>query len=129
MAEALFRQSLSAVGHSDCVVSSAGLGALIDYEADPQSCALMTSKGLDISNHRARQLDKALVREADLILVMESVHKQAIEDHMPSAKGKVFRLGEWGGFDIPDPYRKDNTAFLTALALIERGVSEWVKKI
>jgi protein-tyrosine phosphatase len=46
----------------------------------------------------------------------------------PSAKGKVFRIGEWGKFDVADPYRKDRKIFEESLNLIETGVSEWVKK-
>lgn len=129
MAEALLKQALAEGNTADCVVSSAGLGALAGYPADAQACELMLEKDIDIADHRARQLNKEMLRNADLILVMELAHKKAIEEYTPSAKGKVFRLGEWGNFDVPDPYQKDKSAFLNALALIEKGVSQWVKKL
>jgi protein-tyrosine phosphatase len=56
-------------------------------------------------------------------------HKNAIEDNVPSAKGKVFRLGEWGNFEIPDPYKKGRSNFVTSLGLIEQGVSDWAAKL
>lgn len=129
MAEGLLRQALDKANQSDCKVSSAGLGALVGHPADDKSCQLMFANAIDISSHRARQLDHAMIRQADLILAMESRHKAAIEEFEPSAKGKVFRLGHWGDFDIPDPYRKDMPAFEHAFELIQVGVSEWIKKM
>lgn len=75
MAEAVLKHTLVQAGKTDHFVSSAGLGALIDYEADPTACRLMAEKGLDISTHRARQLTDDMIRRADLILVMETWQK------------------------------------------------------
>ena len=129
MAEGLLKQALTASGKGDCLVSSAGLGALIGRPPDKKACQLMLEKDLDISGHRARQLNKDMIRKADLILVMESSHKSAIEEFEPCAKGKVFRLGNWGDYDIPDPYQQNLPAFVISFSLIERGIAEWLKKL
>lgn len=129
MAEVLLRRVMHDKGNADCAISSAGLGALVGQQADVISRELMQDRDLDITQHKARQLDKNMIRDADLILVMEFAHKIAIEENVPSAKGKVFRLGEWGDFEIPDPYKKGKPAFINVLSLIERGVSEWAVKI
>ena len=129
MAEGLLKQALTASGKGDCLVSSAGLGALVGRPPDKKACQLMLEKDLDISGHRARQLNKDMIRKADLILVMETSHKSAIEEFEPCAKGKVFRLGNWGDYDIPDPYQQNIPAFVLALSLIERGIAEWLKKL
>lgn len=129
MAEAVLQYTLAEAGKMDHFVSSAGLGALADHEADPIACRLMMEKGLDISAHRARQLTDGMIHKADLILVMEAWQKSAIEAHTPSAKGKIFRLGEWEKIDISDPYRKDSSEFIHSLALIERGIAQWVTKL
>ena len=129
MAEGLLKQALTADEKGDCMVSSAGLGALGGHPPDAKACQLMMKKGIDISGYRARQLNNDMIRKADLILVMESSHKSAIEESEPCAKGKVFRLGNWGDFDIPDPYQQNLSAFVTSLNLIERGVSEWLIKL
>jgi protein-tyrosine phosphatase len=128
MAEGLLKHALEAGNKGECVVSSAGLGALAGHRPDPKACQLMLEKGIDISDYRACQLNKEMIRKADLILVMESVHKIAIEESEPSAKGKVFRLGEWGGFDISDPYQQDISEFVKSFNLIEQGVASWVSK-
>ena len=129
MAEGFLKQALTASGKGDCLVNSAGLGALIGHPPDKKACQLMMKKDIDISGHRACQLNKDMIRKADLILVMESSHKSAIEEFEPCAKGKVFRLGNWGDYDIPDPYQQNLPAFVISFNLIERGISEWLKKL
>jgi len=127
MAEALLRQALQDM--SDVSVSSAGLGALVDYPAAEHAEVLMMERGLDISGHKARQLTPDLIIASDLVLVMESGHKRAIDDEDATAHGKVFRLCEWRDKDIPDPFRQPRETFEEALLLIDQGVQDWVKKI
>ncbi len=125
MGEALLKDALQPYG---VTVESAGIGALVDHPADETAQALMLERGIDISSHRARQLDSQLVRSADLILVMEEWHQKEIEAQHPTARGKVHRLGKWGDFEIPDPYRKPREAFESALRVIDQGVREWKNK-
>ena len=129
MAEGLLKHAIAACNKGECIVSSAGLGALVGHPPDPQAYQLMIEKGIDISDYRACQLNKEMIRKADLILVMESAHKIAIEESEPSEKGKVFRLGEWGRFDISDPYKQDLSAFIETIYLIEQGITLWVPKL
>jgi protein-tyrosine phosphatase len=126
MAEAVLKHALSPRG---ITVASAGLAALVDYHADAHAVTLMQQRDLDISGHRARQLNEELLAEADLVLVMEKTHKRAIEQNEPTARGKIYRLGEWQDQDIPDPYREPLAAFEKALALIDAGVADWVTKL
>jgi protein-tyrosine phosphatase len=129
MAEGLLKSVLSDAGKKDYVISSAGLGAVVGHHPDANARELMLKKNINIANYRARQLDTEMIRKADLILVMESVHKSAIEDFEPSAKGKIFRLGHWGDFDISDPYHQSLSAFEHSLQLIEQGISDWLLKL
>ncbi len=127
MAEALLRHELR--GQDGVTVESAGLGALVGHPASEHSQELMSAMGIDISEHRARQIHPDMVRDADLVLVMEAGHKRAIDDADPTARGKVHRLGEWQDMDIDDPYRKPREAFENALADIQDGVRLWVEKL
>ena len=127
MAEALLRQAL---GEQDgYTVESAGLGALVGHPAAEHSVTLMDELGLDIREHRARQLHPDMVGLADLVLVMETVHKRAIDEADVTARGKVHRLGEWQDKDIMDPYRRPLAAYEVALEDIEAGVASWVKRL
>jgi protein-tyrosine phosphatase len=127
MAEALLKRALR--GQDDIAVESAGLGALVGHPASDYAVELMDEIGEDISGHRARQIHPGMVRAADLVLVMESGHKRAIDDADPTARGKVHRLGEWQDKDIDDPYRQPKEAFADALEDIKTGVSLWTEKI
>ena len=123
MAEALLRARLGHRPRFD--VSSAGVSALVGHPADESAILLMKERGIDISSHRARQLTPLLAAEADLILVMESGHERAVLDIAPQARGKVHRIGRFGNFDVPDPYRLPRAAFLDALNLCERAIAEY----
>jgi len=127
MAEALLRDALR--GKEEVVVESAGLGALVGEPASEFSVELMQERSLDISGHRAQQLTPELVTRADLILVMESGHRRAIDADEPTARGKVYRLGEWQDIEIPDPYRQPREAFEETLELIDKGVADWVERL
>jgi protein-tyrosine phosphatase len=124
MAEGLLRQSLPA-----CRVSSAGIAALVGQPADPIAVDLMQGRELDITPHRARQIDGPMAADAGLILVMELGHKRHLEQIHPLARGKIFRLCESAQADVPDPYQRGREAFEKALALIVQGVDAWVPRI
>jgi protein-tyrosine phosphatase len=124
MAEGMLRAALP--GRQ---VFSAGLGALVGEAAAPSAIELLAERGVDISGHRARQLADGDIRGADLILVMETFQAEDLVRQAPYARGKVHLLGRWGGFEVPDPYRQPREAFERALALIDRGVGEWVERL
>ncbi len=113
MAEGLLRQSLPL--HE---LFSAGICAQEGAAADPLAVELMWQLGVDISAHRARQLSRWMMREADLVLTMERAQQQFVQRCFPSSAEKVERLAAAGGVDIPDPYGLGLPAFERALRLI-----------
>lgn len=115
------------VGRPPAVVESAGIAALEGSPADPLAVALMQERCIDLSAHRARQLTPELASAFDLILVMEKRHERAVEQIFPPARGRVHCLGRFGNFDVPDPYGKPRAAFEHSLALIERGIEDFVR--
>ena len=129
MAEALLIDRLSGGKYTNVNVASAGVGALVGHEANTTAKELMFDQGIDVSMHRARQLNTELINEYDLILVMEKGHINAVHNIAPSSKGKVHLLGKWSDFEISDPYMQSRREFEVALELIERGVDEWIEKV
>ena len=127
MAEAVLRNALR--NQQDITVESAGLGAMVDWPASEHAESLMKERGLDISGHRARQLTPELLSAADLVLVMELGHKKAIEADDVTARGKVFRLGEWRDKDIRDPFQRPKIEFEKALREIDACVATWVERL
>jgi protein-tyrosine phosphatase len=67
---------------------------------------LARSHGLTIDKHRTRLLTANMLREADLVIVMEEGHKESIKAEFPFAREKVHLLSqvvEGIAYDIPDP--------------------------
>jgi protein-tyrosine phosphatase len=114
---------------SDKSIRSAGLAAPVGAPADPMAIEFTAARGLDLSTHRAQHVTLAMCRAADLILVMEQRHTAELRRRYPQAWGKVFRLGEAGGCDIADPYRKPRKVFEAACVDIAAGVAAWARRI
>jgi protein-tyrosine phosphatase len=110
-------------------VWSAGLSAMVGWQADASSLQIAQEQGLDLSGHRARQVTSVMCQQADIILVMEQGHKTMLEQRFPLVRGKVFRLGQYGNFDIADPYLQPRDAFDAAWAAMARGVADWAPRI
>ena len=108
-------------------VFSAGLGALVNHPADPFSVELMDEIGIDISQHRARQITSRIVAESELIITMESWQQRKVEEQYPFARGRVFTIGKWSNSEIADPYKKPREAFEAAFKGIQEGYTEWLE--
>lgn len=110
-------------------VSSAGLSAMAGYPADQISIELARNLDVDISEHRARQMTPDLVFSSELILTMTTEQQLQVEQQFSGVRGRVHRLGKWGEFDVPDPYKRPKIIFEQAIALINQGVDEWYRKL
>jgi protein-tyrosine phosphatase len=106
-------------------VASAGLHASAGRRADAFAVQLMAKRGLDLSSHAATPLAAQHVRDAALILTMTREQRTELIAAWPHAQGKVYRVGEAGGFDVVDPYRRDPFIFELAIAQIEQGLTDW----
>ena len=107
MAKALLHKAIAERGLDDQVsVDSAGTYAMVGYPASEGSVNAMKARGLDISDHRAKQITADMVNRADLILVMEERHRRSIFVTWPTAIAKTLLLSELAGdsADIEDPY-------------------------
>ena len=89
----------------------------------------MALDGIDMRDHRAKQIDKDLVTTADLILTMSDSQKEWIEGNWPHCRGKTFRVGHWNDKDIADPYGHDQVAFEAAKQDITVSLDHWFNKI
>lgn len=133
MAEALFRSILkqTQVDLRAWKIGSAGTWAAPGKPAMTYSQVIMKELGLDISRHRSRTVSAELLNVADLILTMESSHKEAIQIEFPSLSSKVFMLSEMMGktADIPDPAGKRHEDFLETTNLIRQYLADGFERI
>lgn len=129
VAEALLLSRFNNETKQGISVSSAGIAAMVDHPADPVSQELMMDRGIDISKHRARQLTSEILFGSELILTMSTDQQRQVEETYPGTRGRVYRLGKWSGFDVPDPYQRPKAVFEQMMALIEQGIDEWYRKL
>ncbi len=107
MAAGLLRHRLQAAGLDGAYeVRSVGTWAVTGAPASSHAEQVMARRGIDISHHRAREVTAADILEANLILVMTEVHREALLAEFPAARGKTYLLSEMVGkrYDIADPY-------------------------
>ena len=123
-AEALLRRECPNLS-----VISAGLTALVGMPADPTTQLVASNFGLDLSPHRAQQVNAAMCHKSDLILVMEAFQKAEMERLFPAVKGRVFLLGHYNQTEVVDPYRQPLAQYEASYHAIARGVSDWVSRI
>ena len=76
-------------------IASAGIRALTGNDADFQAIKTALRHGVVIAGHTARQLTVDMCRQADLILVMEPAHIEAVADILPAARSKTMLFGQW----------------------------------
>lgn len=112
--------------HGVADVQSAGTSALVGSPADPLAVEVCKNAGLDLSSHRARQITPELLRAANLVLVMESRHRDHLRRIAPWATGKIWRWGHQADTDIADPYKLGLDKFQIALETIVRLGQTWV---
>jgi protein-tyrosine phosphatase len=110
---------------------SAGLRAREGAGMDPMMQRLLTERGVKVGMgaHRARRLTSRLVRAADLVLVTEHRQVSAVEQLEPTARGKVYALGNWENSDVADPHGLHEAAYRESLELMDRLVKGWLSRI
>ncbi len=128
MAEAILKSRVQKF-EPNVVVSSAGLTALVGKSADSNVQNILLEEGIDCSDHRAQQLTSVMLRETELVLVMDHQQRKEIECTFPNICGRVHLLGKWGNFEIPDPYKKSKEVFKETYDLITKGVDQWQAKL
>lgn len=128
MAEAFFKKQILEI-KPEIKIASAGIKALVNQPAVFETQQVLKKIEIDVSDHRARQLTEEMALDADLILVMEHFQKKEIEVAFPFSYGKVFLLGNWSGFEIPDPYQQSLEVFERCFELIQQSWLDWRKRI
>ena len=108
-------------------VDSAGLSAMVDYEADATGQAVARDRGVDMSEHKAKQVTRSLIGQSDLILVMDDEHLSRLHRKYPDSRGKSFKLGKLkGDKNIVDPYLKSQSFFELVVNEIDEAVETWL---
>jgi protein-tyrosine-phosphatase len=133
MAEVIFRAHLQQQNLLDATwrVESAGTWASDGAPAAQNAVELMARRGLDLSKHRSRTVTAAMLAQFQLILVMETNHKEALLIEFPTLKDRIFMLSEMVGrkISVADPVTKDISVYQLCAKEMEAYIVQGWKKI
>lgn len=104
-AEAIFRKLVDGMSPQEWQVSSAGTWTPGGDPAHPYIINLLGKFGIDIRNHRSREINNRMLAMSDIVLVMEKSHKEALSVEFAAHAKKIFLLSELKGAtqDVVDP--------------------------
>lgn len=120
--------------NADIEVVSAGIAAG-QGGVEPRFAAMAQADGYDLSQHQARQVDRKLLAEADLVLVMSAKQRQLIARSWPEMLGKTLLFGMWrtdkplSERDIPDPYQRSDEVCELVYEVIKTASVAWREKL
>lgn len=92
MGEGILRHRAAEAGLSINVSSAGAFPG--GSPATPDAIATCADMGIDINSHLSRRLDRTILGEADLVLVMTREHLREAVVTDPSAFGRIFTLRE-----------------------------------
>jgi protein-tyrosine-phosphatase len=132
MAEAQLREALFSRGLEQVSVSSAGTGAWDGAPVSEGAYLVGLEHGLDLSGHRARLLNRELVKSADLILAMSGSHRARVAEL--GGEDKVHLLTEYAGRDesvseVSDPFGSDLASYRQTYDDLQELISGVVSRV
>lgn len=112
-------------------VNSCGVQALTGKRPDRQALDALERAGYTIGNDkRAEQLLMPQANATQLMLVMESRHKQWITKNYPAYSGKVWLMGHWNQqAEVDDPIGQGPNEFDNCLQVLESNIDLWLPKL
>ncbi len=121
LAEGLFKKYLIDNNITDIDVGSAGVGAFPGDEVSINSILVAGSRGVDISSHRARNINPEHLLTTDLFCCMSDSHKQVLLRHCDESKIMVL--------NVADPYGRPIEVYEECAKQIESKFSDILEKI
>lgn len=104
-------------------VRSAGLDTTPGKPAHSNTRAMARQQHLSLDDHLTTQLHAELVKQSDLIVVMEIAQKIRVQSLYPATKGSVVLLGYFdphGPLEIADPYGRSLDDFRICFEQVTR---------
>jgi protein-tyrosine-phosphatase len=107
MAAALFNARARRRGEAHLYyAASAGTWALDNAPASTNAIVTMAQRGIDLTTHRGQTVTRAMLDQADVVIVMTTSHRDALISEFPHVRAKIHLMSELASqvYDIADPY-------------------------
>lgn len=130
LAEVIARALVAARGLADVTIGSAGTSAWPDAPASDGALLVALEHGVDLGNHRARQLSPELVAGADLILTMGPHHLDRAE--ALGGAGRAHMLTAFAGGaprPVSDPFGGDLDVYRATYDELEREIGAILDRV
>ena len=121
LAEGLFKKYLQENNITDIEVGSAGVGAFPGDAVSINSILVASNRGVDISDHRARNINPEHLITTDLFFCMSDSHKQVLLRHCDEEKIIVL--------NVPDPYGRPIETYEECAKQLESQFSKILETI
>ena len=134
IAVGLLRKKLAGIGSSSEVDSCGFEPYHIGDEADPRALKIMTEKGIDISDHRAKLFHPDNFKNFDLIFAMDSFIlkdiKRMAKNEEDLKKIDLLLNVQYPGMncEVPDPYYGDTDGFHKTFDIIDKALDVLIEK-
>ncbi|KYH46254.1 hypothetical protein [Branchiibius sp. NY16-3462-2] len=137
--------------------TSAGVGALVGSPMDESMAAQLRARGGDAEGFVSRQLNRAIVQGASLVLPMEKFHRQVVLGDFPAMVRRVHTVGQLAAvsqslpqevvgeaylaavqadrrptrsqYDVQDPYRKGPEKAAEVAELLDHHVTQIIARL
>ena len=136
MAECILKNKIQKNGYIDRVrVCSSGVSAYTgDIPTDEAISVMEEEYNLDLTTHRATNIEDSNVTHMDLILAMTIRHKFFLISMYPQLKDKIFTLREYVGasendMNIDDPYGYGKNVYSDCAKQINDCIDELLVKL
>lgn len=133
MAEAIFN-ALASDARLPYEARSAGVAALVGEPIAPHAKAVLEEAGVHAGKHRARQVERAMLEEADLVLAMTPQHVAALHRLAGGTTKKIRTLPGYAN-DTPDvegiadPYGMPVSSYRASVRQIYECVNSLVLRL
>lgn len=129
MAEALMKKKLQDIKRNDVEVESAGIMMVSGMGATEETRKVLAKEGIDVSKHVSQRINREMLDKADIILVMERLHEDAVLQMDPYVKNRLFLLKEFvkeknNSLNIADPIGKSLEFYEETLYMIKEAVEK-----
>ncbi len=109
----------------DCECDSCGITTADALSASENAVlAVKELYGIDLSNHRSKQVSDELIRRADIIFTMSRSHAEALMYYFPDCKGKIVCAEP----EISDPYMSNLEVYKLCARELYEQISALVLK-
>ena len=134
MAHRMLEKRLKDIQNNETEVFSCGIYAQNGDGSTFNAIEAMKEYNVDLSKHRATNINKSNIEEMDLILCATKTHKQEVIYMYPKIKEKVFTMKEYVNkdatdLDIKDPWGYDSYVYSRCAEEINEVIDVIIEKL